>query len=128
MLVKSKLLLTISSSIELATGIAVFAAPSLVASVLLSTGLTPGGEAVARIGGAGLTALGIACWPRREGENAHAIRALFLYNLVAACYLGYLKCCGDFRSFLLLPACVLHGVLALLFVQPVLQRTTEPSS
>lgn len=125
MLVKAKLLLKISSAVELATGLAVFAAPNVVAGLLLSTSLTPGGEAIARVGGAGLLSLGIACWPRRDGDNTHAIRALFVYNLLAGCYLIYLKFSGDFHSILLLPAGVLHGLLAILFVQPVLTRESD---
>jgi hypothetical protein len=128
MFIKSKLLLIISSSVELATGLAVFCAPNLVASLLLSTTLTPGGEAVARVGGAGLISLGIACWPRRGDSNAHATRALFVYNLLAGSYLGYLKFTGQFNSFLLLPACALHVLLAILFVQPALQKSPGPAS
>jgi hypothetical protein len=111
----NKTLLMISSSIELATGLALIAVPSLVASVLLSVGLTSGGMAVGRVGGLGLVSLAIACWPQRGGPYAQPIRALFLYNLMAAFYLGYLRIGGEFDSFLLLPACALHGILALLF-------------
>jgi hypothetical protein len=123
---KTKTLSLISSAIELVTGNALIVAPSLVASVLLSAELTPGGEAVARVGGCGLVALAIACWPPGAclpGERDHQqpIRALFLYNLLAGCYLAYLEISGDFASIFLIPAAILHGILALLFIHPVYQ-------
>jgi hypothetical protein len=117
MAIKDKTLLTISASLELATGVAVIAAPGLVARVLLSADLTPGGEAIGRVGGCALISLAIACWPRNTGDHAQPIRALLLYNLVAACYLGYLGINGEFASPFLLPAAVLHGVLALFFIR-----------
>ena len=125
---KNKTLLMFSSSLELATGIALIAAPSLVANVLISAGLTPSGEAVGRVGGCGLFSLAIACWPRAEGNHTQPIRALFLYNLMAACYLGYLRIGGEFSSFLLLPACALHGLLALLFIHPVYESAVGKGS
>jgi hypothetical protein len=122
----SKTLLMISSSIELATGIAIIASPRIVAGLLLSAELTPGGVAIARVGGCGLVSLAIACWPRSEclpqNERDHEqqpIRALFLYNLLAACYLAYLEIGGDFANTILLAAATLHGLLALLFIRPV---------
>jgi hypothetical protein len=125
MFVKTKLLLMISSLVELATGLAVVALPTVVAGVLLSATLTPGGVAIARVGGAGLISLFIACWPRRVGDNSHAIRALFLYNLMAGSYLAYLKFSGDFHSVLLLPAAFLHLLLAILFARPALSGAPE---
>lgn len=115
---KNKTLLVFSSSLELATGIALIVAPGLVANVLLSAGLTPSGDAVGRVGGIGLLSLAIACWPRVDGNDTQSNRGLFLYNLLVACYLGYLRIGGTFSSPFLLPACVLHGLLALLFVRP----------
>jgi len=115
---KTRRLILISSSIELATGLALFAAPNLVANLLLGSGLAPSGEAVARVGGLGLFSLALACWPKGEADHQHAIRALFLYNLTAAVYLGYLRIGGQFAGFLLLPACVLHALLAFLFARP----------
>jgi hypothetical protein len=117
MAIKDKTLLTISASLELATGVAVIAAPSFFARVLFSADLTPGGEAIGRVGGCALISLAIACWPRSTGDHSQPIRALLLYNLVAACYLGYLGISGEFASPFLLPVAVLHGLLALLFIR-----------
>ncbi len=117
MAIKDKTLLTISASLELATGVAVIAAPNLVVRVLFSADLTPGGEAVGRVGGCGLLSLAIACWPRSTGDHSQPIKALLLYNLAAACYLGYLGITGEFGSPFLLPVAALHGALGVLFLR-----------
>jgi hypothetical protein len=119
---KIKTLLMLSSSLEVGTGLALITAPGLVAEVLLSTGLAPGGQAVGRVGGIALVSLAIACWPRGEGEHPQPIVALFLYNLLAAFYLGYLRIGGEFNSFFLFPASALHGILALLFARPAYEK------
>jgi hypothetical protein len=121
---RAKTLLIISASIELATGIAMIASPRLVATLLFSAEPSPGGEALGRLGGCGLLCLAVACWPRGEclpGEREleQPVRALFLYNLLAACYFGYLELSGDFASPFLLPAAALHAILFLLFLRPL---------
>ena len=110
-------------AIEAATGVALIATPDLVVRVLLGAGLSGAGIAVARVGGFGLLSLGLACWPGADDAAQHPIRALFIYNLLAALYLGYLRVGGGFVSYLLWPACALHAVLAILFARPAYQRT-----
>ncbi len=105
----------VSAAIEAATGVALIAAPDLVARVLLGTGLSDSGIAVARVAGFGLLALGIACWPGSDAATPQAIRALFVYNLLAGLYLGYLRVGGGFTGLLLWPACALHVVFGVLF-------------
>jgi hypothetical protein len=122
---RTRTFLLVSSSIELATGLALVAVPNLVAEVLLSAGLTPAGEAVARVGGFGLFSLALACWPGAEGDNKQSIRALFVYNLAAACYLAYLRIDGEFTSLLLLPASGLHGLLGLMFARPAYRSVID---
>jgi hypothetical protein len=129
---RAKTLLTISASIELATGIAIILSPRLVANVLLSTELNPGGEAIGRVGGCGLLSLAIASWPRgaclpSERDHEQPTRALFLYNLLAGCYLSYLAISGDFASPFLIPAAALHVIFALLFIHPAYQTTKTHS-
>lgn len=115
---KTRTLESLSSAIEIATGLALLVVPELVARVLLGAGLSDGGIAVARLAGCGLLALGLACWPGRIEPASQATRALFTYNLLAGLYLGYLRAGGGFVSFLLWPACVLHVVLAILLARP----------
>ncbi len=118
-----------SAAIEAATGVALIGVPDLVARLLLGTELSNSGIAVARVAGFGLLTLAIACWPASEDSSPQATRALFVYNLLAGSYLGFLRVGGGFAGYLLWPACVLHLLLALLFLRPIFQRpsTTHPS-
>ena len=111
----TRTLVVLSSATEMATGLALIALPGLVARALLGADLSAPGIAVARVAGLGLLSLGLACWPGQHDITPHTIRALFIYNLLAALYLGYLRVGGGFVSYLLWPACVLHAVLTILF-------------
>jgi hypothetical protein len=117
----TRTLVMLSAAIEAVTGIALIADPSLVARLLLGADLSSSGIAVGRVGGFGLLSLGLASWPRGDNATAHATRALFIYNLLAAIYLGYLRVGGSFAGYLLWPACALHAVLALLFARPAFE-------
>lgn len=108
----------LSAAVEVATGVALIVIPGLVAHVLLGSGLSDSGIAVARLTGIALLCLGLACWPGGDGATQHAIRALFTYNLLAALYLGYLRVGGGFVSYLLWPACIVHACLALWLARP----------
>ncbi len=122
---KARTLVMLSAAIEAATGAALIAVPDLVAHLLLGTGLSGGGIAVARVAGFGLLSLGLACWPGRDEPTAHAVRALFVYNLLAGLYLGYLRVDGSFVSYLLWPACALHLVLGLLLARPAFEKKSS---
>jgi hypothetical protein len=115
---KTRTTISVSSAIEIATGLALLAVPDLVARVLLGTGLSDSGIAVARLAGCGLLALGLACWPGSSEPASSATRALFVYNLLAGLYLGYLRVGGGFVGLLLWPACALHVVIAVLLARP----------
>jgi len=114
----TRTLVMLSAAIEAATGVALIADPGFVVHLLLGAGLSGAGIAVARVGGFGLLSLGLACWPGGNNATAHATRALFAYNLLAALYLGYLRVGGGFDGLLLWPACALHAVLTLLLARP----------
>ena len=116
-----------SAAIEAATGVALIAAPDLVARVVLGAGLSDSGVAVARVAGFGLLALGLACWPVNDDAAPQAIRALFVYNLLAGLYLGYLRVGGGFTGFLLWTACALHVVLGVLFASGSLTASHKQS-
>jgi len=118
---KTRTLVLLSSAIELATGVALIAGPGLVARVLLGADLSGSGFAVARVGGCGLLSLGLACWPGGGNATAQATRALFVYNLLAGLYLGYLRVGGGFSGYLLWPACAVHLLLALLLARPAFE-------
>ena len=110
-------LVLLSSAIEAATGVALVAVPDVAGRMLLGVELSAGGTAVARVAGFALFALGLACWPASGYATSRATRALFVYNLPAGVYLGYLRIGGGFTGHLLWPACALHIVLGGLLVR-----------
>ncbi len=112
----TKTLVILSAGIEMATGLILVAVPAFVGRALLGTDLSGSGVAVARLAGVGLFSLGLACWPGQIDLNPHTTRALVVYNLLAAVYLGYLRIGGGFVSYLLWPACILHALLTILLV------------
>jgi hypothetical protein len=112
----SKTLVRTSATIEALTGIALIAAPDLLGRLLLGVGFDSSGIAVARLTGVALLCLAIACWT----ATAQAVRALFTYNFLAGLYLGYLRVGGGFVGHLLWPVCVLHLLLAIVFLHPAI--------
>jgi hypothetical protein len=123
----TKTLATLSAGLEAATGVALIVSPILVVRVLLGADLSEGGIGVGRVGGFALLSLAIACWPRNDAAT-QTTQALFVYNLLTALYLGYLKVGGAFLSYFLLPACLLHLVFALFLARPAYQSTCRTTS
>jgi len=118
-------LMTLSAAIEAATGLSLIAFPGVVGRLLLGAGLADNGIAVARLAGIALLCLGLACWPSGGNSTQTTVRALFSYNLLAALYLGYLRIGEGFVSYLLLPAFVVHALLAFLLLRPAHSRAEE---
>src|SRR5450755_577409 len=89
-----KNLLTASAVVELGAGAGLLWVPSTIATLLI--GAPVEGSAaltVARVGGAALLALAIACWRARGDAQSSAARgvvaAMFIYDVAAAAVLGY---------------------------------------
>ena len=112
-------LLHVAAAIEAATGLALMIYPPILSQLLLGEGVSGAGIALGRIAGFALLSLGLACWPgiKSSGTNTPALRALFLYNLLATLYLAYLGIRGRPIGSLLWPAVALHGVLSLLLAR-----------
>jgi hypothetical protein len=113
-----KLLLIIAAVVEAGAGLGLLIMPGVTTSALLGTPLnTPAGLVAARIAGAALIALAIACWQARNGERGSpatgVVQAMLLYNFAAAMVLVYAGIRLDLRSALLWPAIVLHLGLGL---------------
>jgi hypothetical protein len=111
-----KLFMT-TAIIEIATGIALLTVPALLASILLGGDLdTSAGLAVARLAGAALLSLGVACWfGSRDVQSRAAIgivAAMLLYNLAAVVLLVSLRYGVGMTGMGLLPASALHAALA----------------
>ena len=72
-----KKLLTITAIIEAATGLGLLVAPAVLARLLLGGTLdTPAALTVARVAGAALLSLGVACWLARDDGRALVIAML----------------------------------------------------
>jgi len=92
--------------------------PSLVVSLLLGTSLdAPAALVVARVGGAALLAIGVACWLARNDQQSRAatglVAALLLYNIAAVAVLIYAGTGLSLSGIGLWPAVVLHAALAI---------------
>jgi len=107
-------LVVLSAAVEMATGIALMAAPGFISQALLGQNLSGTGIAVARLAGLGLFSLGLACWPGQADVTPREVRGLLVYNLLAALYLGYLRVGAGFVSYLLWPACGFHVLMTML--------------
>ncbi len=122
---KTTTLIKLSAGIEAATGLAAIASPSLLAHLLLGTELSSGGVAIGRIAGIALLALAIACWPGAKSYLPQVTRALFVYNLFAGLYLGFLGLAHLFFSYLLWPASALHILIAILLARPAMRAQSQ---
>ena len=109
-----KLLLTLTAVFEVLTGIGLIFFPSTVISLLIGT--LPDGAIVvtlARIAGAALISLAIACWLHRNNAAATGIvQAMLFYNLAAATFLLYASVGDKLSGAGLWPAVLLHAGLA----------------
>jgi hypothetical protein len=112
-------LIAFSAGVEAATGLVLIVDPSLVARLLLGTELSAGGEAVGRVAGFALLALGLACWPHAgpPSRATPAVRGLLIYNILAAVFFLYVGFRREFMGLLLWPAAVLHAALGILFAR-----------
>ena len=107
-----KKLLAITAIIEAATGIGLLVVPQLTARLLLGATLdTPAALTVARVAGAALLAISVACWLSRENGRALVV-ALLLYNVIVAGLLVYGALALALSGLGLWPAIVLHLAFA----------------
>ena len=112
-----KSLLIVTAAVETATGLALLGLPLLVVSLLLGGSLdTPVAPVVARMTGAALLALGVACWLARNDEKSRAavgvVTAMLLYNIAAVSVLAFAGIVAGLSGVGLWPAVLLHAALA----------------
>lgn len=107
-----KALLSLSAALEAGIGLALILAPSAVTALLLGSTLdTPAALTVARVGGAALLALGVACWRARD-HGRGMVGAMLLYNLAAMAVLVHAGLSLGLKGLGLWPAVGAHAVLA----------------
>jgi hypothetical protein len=111
-----KNLYSVTAVIELGAGLALLCFPSATVALLVGAPLeTAPALTVARVGGVGLLALGVACWLARGDTQSGAARGLIaamsLYNIAAVGVLAFAGLGFGLYGVLLWPAVVLHAVM-----------------
>ena len=94
----ARLFLSVTGVVEAATGVALLLAPGLLIEVLLGAAPdTPVGTTAARVAGAAVLSLSVACWLARDDLALKAVKglviAMLFYNfaVVAILVLGWLR-------------------------------------
>ena len=115
-----RLLLTLSGGLEILAGSAALIVPAPVVSLLLGVSMDPIASVLARLFGAGVFALGLACLKARHDATSPAGVAVSLgitvYNLLAAVVLLWTAAASGLGGLLLWGAGIGHAVLGALFV------------
>jgi hypothetical protein len=111
-----KNLYSVTAVIELGAGLALLCFPSTTVELLVGAPLEDAPAlTAARVGGAGLLALGVACWLARGDTESGAARgliaAMLLYNVAAVGVLVFAGTGFGLYGAALWPAVVLHGVM-----------------
>ena len=101
-------LLAIAAIVEVVTGLALIAVPSLVIKLLFGTDVAGVAVITSQLAGLALFALGVACWP-----PTGVLCGMLTYTSLATVGLVYLGIGGRWIGPLLWPAVVLHAVLTL---------------
>lgn len=112
----TKILLIATAIIEAAAGLGLLARPSEASAQLLGASLdVPAGLILARLGGAALLALAVACWLGRNDANSPAgarlIAAMLVYNAGALAVLAHAGLAARMAGAGLWPAVTLHAAL-----------------
>ncbi len=109
-------LLKLTAIIEASTGLGLLAVPSVVVRLLLGSPLgTSAAVMLARVAGAALLALGVACWLARDDTQSRATRglvvAMLMYNIAATAVLAFAGIGLGLHGVVLWPAVVLHAAM-----------------
>src|SRR5208282_105359 len=125
-----KALYTVTAVVELGAGLALLCWPSATVALLVGAPLeTPAALTVARVGGAGLLALGVACWFARGDTQSPAARglvaAMVLYNLGVVMLLGAVGIRARPVGVILWPAVALHAAMTVWCIVSLLKSETQ---
>src|SRR6266478_7839399 len=109
-------LLKLAAIIEAATGLALIAVPAIVVRLLLGAEISGASIPLARVAGAALLALGVACWLARDDTQSRAARglvvAMLMYNIPATAVFAFAGIGLGLQGVMLWPAVVLHAAMA----------------
>ena len=112
----SKLLLIVTTVVEVATGLALFVAPAWVIEILLGASLaSPQSAVLGRITGAALISIGTSCGAAAFGQRSQIrglITSLLIYNLAVPILLIHANVSESMRGIALWPSVGLHTGLA----------------
>jgi hypothetical protein len=115
-----KLLLTISGSLEILAGLPALITPAPLVSLLLGSPPDSIGVVLARLFGAGVFALGLACLKARNDIGSPAGQAVSIgitaYNVLAAVVLLWTAAGSGLGGLLLWGAGIVHAVFGVLFL------------
>jgi hypothetical protein len=98
--------------LEIVVGAILVAVPDIPCAVLFAARPEGIGIPLARFGGIGLFALGIACLPWTGAGSRSTVLGLFAFNAGAASLLAWVGIATTFRGFLLWPGAILHALIA----------------
>jgi hypothetical protein len=115
--VNIRMLFILTALVEAGTGMALLLSPSLVPQIVLGTALDgAAAPVVARLAGAALLAIGVACWLARDDAPGRAARgllaAVLLYNVCAAAVLAHAGAVSGLTGIGLWPATAIHAAMA----------------
>jgi hypothetical protein len=115
-----RLLLALAGSLEILAGLAALIIPAPMVSLLLGSSLDSIGVVLARLFGAGVFAIGLACLKARHDAGSPAGVAVSIgitaYNVLAAVVLIWAAAGLGLGGLLLWAAGISHAVLGALFV------------
>ena len=110
-----KRLLTLTALIEVPAGLALLAVPTAVVRLLLGLEISGASVPLARVAGAALLTLGVACWLAQSDAQSYAARglvsAMLLYNLCTVVILGASGIWSPPAGVALWPAVVAHAAM-----------------
>ncbi len=124
-----RFLLALAGGLEILAGSAALIIPALVISLLLGSSLDPIASVLARLFGAGVFGLGLACLKARHDVGGPAGVAVSIgitaYNILAAVVLLWAAAGLSLGGLLLWAAGIGHGALSALFVFALFKRPTH---
>ncbi len=116
-------ILRVSAGAELATGVGLLAAPSIVTELLLGSGASEQESVVARVLGGGLVSLAVAgLVSGDDAANRGVLVGFTSYNGLTALILGLAGTLRTAHGVLLWPAVLEHGGVAVVLLVQALSR------